>query len=233
MAATTNLPTDDAGRFEILKTRLFTAVVGDVLDQMGLHRQFLPPGISPLKPDQKIAGRAMPVLEADGFEETGTGQGPLAAKRFGLLFEALDNLQAGEVYVAHTPVPRYALWGGLMTTRALHLKAAGAVIDGFVRDAGEIEALGLPVFSRGLYAQDQGPRGKVIDYRCAIEIGGVRIEPGDLMYGDREGVLVIPRAVEDEAIRRALEKAETENEVAVAIKAGMSTVDAFAKFGVM
>jgi 4-hydroxy-4-methyl-2-oxoglutarate aldolase len=230
---TTALPADDAGKFEILKSRLFTAVVGDVLDQMGLKRQFLPPGLAPLKPDQKIAGRAMPVLEADVFEETGTGAGPLSAKRFGLLFEALDSLKPGEVYVAHTPVPRYALWGGLMTTRALHLKAAGAVIDGFVRDASEIEPLGLPVFSRGLYAQDQGPRGKVIDYRCAIEIGGVRIEPGDLIYGDREGVLVIPRAAEDEAIRRALEKAETENQVAVAIRNGMSTVEAFETFGVM
>lgn len=230
---TTALPADDAGKFEILKSRLFTAVVGDVLDQMGLKRQFLPPGLAPLKPDQKIAGRAMPVLEADVFEEIGTGAGPLSAKRFGLLFEALDSLKPGEVYVAHTPVPRYALWGGLMTTRALHLKAAGAVIDGFVRDASEIEPLGLPVFSRGLYAQDQGPRGKVIDYRCAIEIGGVRIEPGDLIYGDREGVLVIPRAAEDEAIRRAIEKAETENQVAIAIRNGMSTVEAFETFGVM
>jgi 4-hydroxy-4-methyl-2-oxoglutarate aldolase len=233
MAAVTLPPADDTARFALLKSRLFTAVVGDVLDQMGLQRQFLPPGLAPLKPDQKIAGRAMPVLEADVFDDAGTGFGPLAAKRFGLLFEALDNLMPNEVYVAHTPIPRYALWGGLMTTRALHLKAAGAVIDGFVRDASEIEAMSLPVFARGLYAQDQGPRGKVIDYRCTIEIGGVRIAPGDLIYGDREGVLVIPRAVEDEAIRRALEKADTENAVAIAIRNGMSTVDAFANFGVM
>ena len=229
----TSLPTDDATRFTLLKTRLFTAVVGDILDQMGLRRQFLPPGINPLHPAMKIAGRAMPVLEADVFEETGTGAGPLATKPFGLLFEALDNLQAGEVYIANTPVPRYALWGGLMSTRAQHLNAAGAVIDGFARDASEIEALGFPVFCRGLYAQDQGPRGKVVDYRCALEIGGVRIAAGDLIYGDREGVLVVPRAAEDEAIRRALEKAATENRVAEAIRTGMSTVEAFKTFGVM
>ena len=233
MAKITQLPSDDPARFELLKTRLFSAVIGDVLDAMGLKRQFLPPGLAPVLPHQKIAGRAMPVLEADVFEETGPGRGPFAAKKFGLLFEALDDLKPGEIYVAHSAVPRYALWGGLMTTRALHLKAAGAVIDGFARDAGEIEALGLPVFCRGLYAQDQGPRGKVIDYRCAIEIGGVPIAPGDLMFGDREGVLVIPRAAEDEAIRRALEKAETENKVAEAIRSGMSTVAAYAKFGVM
>ena len=233
MTAPTRLPADDAARFELLQSRLFSAVIGDVLDAMGLRRQFLPPGLAPLLPHQKLAGRAMPVLEADVFEEAGAGQGPFASKKFGLLFEALDDLKPGEIYVAHAPVPRYALWGGLMTTRALHLKAAGAVIDGFVRDAGEIEALGFPVFCRGLYAQDQGPRGKVIDFRCAIEIGGIPIAPGDLMFGDREGVLVIPRAAEDEAIRRALEKAETENRVADAIRAGMSTVAAYAKFGVM
>ena len=226
-------PPSDAALFHLLKSRLFTAVVGDILDQMGLRRQFLPPGINPLLPDMKIAGRAMPVLEADVFEETGAGHGPLANKQFGLLFEALDQLQPGEIYVAHTPIPRYALWGGLMSTRAMHLKAAGAVIDGFARDASEIEALGFPVFCRGLYAQDQGPRGKVIDYRCTLEIGGVLIETGDLMFGDREGVLIVPRAAEDEAIRRALEKAATENRVADAIRAGMSTVEAFDTFGVM
>ena len=224
---------DDSELFTLLKTKLFTAVVGDILDQMGLRRQFLPPGIDPLVPTMKIAGRAMPVLEADVFEETGTGHGPLAKKQFGLLFEALDQLQPGEIYVAHTPIPRYALWGGLMSTRALHLKAAGAVIDGFARDAIEIEALGFPLFCRGLYAQDQGPRGKVIDYRNALEIGGVRVECGDLIYGDREGVLVIPRAAEEEAIRRALEKAATENQVADAIRKGMSTVEAFKTYGVM
>ena len=231
--ASTAHPKNDSELFALLKTRLFTAVVGDVLDQMGLRRQFLPPGINPLLPAMKLAGRAMPVLEADVFEETGAGHGPLAQKQFGLLFEALDQLRPGEIYVAHTPIPRYALWGGLMSTRAMHLKAAGALIDGFARDAVEIEALGFPLFCRGLYAQDQAPRGKVIDYRCTLEIGGVRIEAGDLIYGDREGVLIIPRSAEEEAIRRALEKAATENQVADAIKKGMSTMEAFKTYGVM
>mgnify|MGYP001818802635 CR=1 FL=1 len=127
----------------------------------------------------------------------------------------------------------YALWGELMSTRATYLKAAGAILDGYVRDADGIEALGFPTFCRGVYAQDQGPRGKVIDYRCAIEIDGVRIEPGALLFGDREGVLVIPREAEEEAIRRAVEKAETENEVERAIKGGMSATQALETFGVM
>ena len=157
----------------------------------------------------------------------------LADKPFGIMFEALDSLKEGDVYIATGSSLRYALWGGLMSTRALHLKAAGAVLDGYIRDTSEIEKLGFPAFSRGIYAQDQGPRGKVIDYNTPIEIEGVRIEPGDLIYGDREGVLVIPKAAEAEALERALEKGRTENKVADAIRNGMSTVEAFATFGVM
>ena len=226
--------TDDASLFELLKTRLFTAVVGDVLDTLGYLHQFLPPEISALERDMKLAGRAMPVLEADVYD-TGRGDaaGPLADKPFGLLLEALDDLRSGEIYVATGGSPTYALWGELMSTRALHLQAAGAVLDGYARDANGIAALGFATFCRGVFAQDQGPRGQVIDFRCAVEIAGIRIEPGTLLFGDREGVLVIPREVEREAIELALQKATTENQVEDAIRNGMSAVDAFAKFGVL
>lgn len=217
-----------------LKRDLSTAVVGDVLDQMGFRRQFLPAEIRPLKSTMTIVGRAMPVLEADIFDDgSAASAGPLARKPFGLMLEALDDLKAGEIYIATGSSLRYALWGELMSTRAMHLKAAGAILDGYIRDATLIERLGFTIFSRGLYAQDQGPRGKVIDFRSAIEIGGVRIAPGDLLFGDREGVLVIPCDAEAEAVRRALEKASTESKVGDAIRAGMGAAEAFAKFGVM
>lgn len=219
--------------FELIRAELFTAVVGDVLDTLGYQHQFLPPGIMPLDKRMRVVGRAMTVLEADVFSASQNSVGPLAQKPFGLLFEALDDLKEGEIYIATGSSLRYALWGGLMSTRAIHLKAAGAVLDGYVRDANEIEALGFTVFCRGTYAQDQGPRGKVIDYRTPIEIEGIRIETGDLLFGDREGVLVIPRAVEQEAVSRALEKVRTENKVAAAIRDGMSTGEAFDTFGVM
>lgn len=217
-----------------LRDRLFTAVVGDVLDKLGHRRQFLPQVIAPLLQDMRIVGRAMPVLEADVFDEIAEqSRGPLGSKPFGLMMEALDDLQPGEVYIATGASFNYALWGELMSTRATHLQAAGAVLNGFVRDAAGIEALNFPTFCRGVYAQDQGPRGKVIDYRVPVEIGGVRISPGDLLFGDREGVLVIPRAVEQDAVAAALEKASTENKVAVAIRQGMSAREAFDTFGVL
>lgn len=224
---------DDAELFGLLKTQLFTAVVGDVLDQMGLMRQFLPAGIAPLDPSHVIAGRAMPVLEADVFGTTEAAAGPLSHKPFGLMLEALDNLRAGEVYIASGGSMNYALWGELMATRAQYLGAAGAVLNGFIRDSRGIRKLGFPAFGRGIYAQDQGPRGKVIDYRCGLQIEGVVIQPGDLIFGDLEGVLVIPREAEEEAVRRALEKASTEGLVEKAIRGGMSTVEAMDTFGVM
>jgi regulator of RNase E activity RraA len=224
----------DRALFKSIREELFTAVVGDVLDYLGYRKQFLPAGISPLKRDMKLVGRAMPVLEADVFSEGGPeAQGPLSRKPFGIMMEALDDLKEGEVYIATGASLRYALFGGLMSTRAQHLNAAGAVLDGYIRDADEIESLGFTVFSRGLYAQDQSVRGKVIDYRCPIEIDGVRVNPGDLIFGDREGVLIIPREAEQEAIERARQKASTENKVAEAIKAGMSACEAFETFGVL
>jgi 4-hydroxy-4-methyl-2-oxoglutarate aldolase len=225
---------DDDELFALMRTRLFPAVVGDILDTMGFLRQFLAPQIRPLKPDMVIVGRAMPVLEANAFSASEpAGRGPLSQRAFGLLFEALDDLKANEVYVATGCAPQFALWGGLMTTRAMHLKAAGAVLDGYSRDTPEVLELGLPVFSYGGYAQDQGPRGKVVDWRVPVEVNGVRVKPGDIVFGDLDGVLVIPREAEEEAIRRALEKASTENRVRDAIRQGMSTVEAFRTFGVM
>jgi 4-hydroxy-4-methyl-2-oxoglutarate aldolase len=218
--------------FSNLRDKLFTAVVGDVLDKMGWRRQFLPQAIAPLTPEMKVIGRAMPVLEADVFDEGSPSLGA-AAKPFGLMLEALDDLRPNEVYVATGGSFRYAFWGELMSTRARYLRAAGAVLNGFVRDAAGIEALGFPTFSRGLYAQDQGPRGKVIDFRVSIEIEGVRIAPGDLIFGDREGVLVIPAEVAADAIQAALEKASTENRVATAIRHGMGAREAFDTFGVL
>ncbi|KAK1063723.1 hypothetical protein LTR74_009198 [Friedmanniomyces endolithicus] len=213
----------------VLGNDLTTAVVGDVLDAMGYHHQFLPPGIVPLQPGRKLVGRAMPVLQEDRPTPTNQPED----KPFGLLFEALDDLKEGEVYLATgSTAAHYALFGGLMSTRAQHLKAAGAVLDGYVRDASEIEKLGFPVFSRGLYAQDQGARGKVTRYRCAVTIGDVRVEPGDMLFGDPEGVVIIPKAVEQEAVRRAVEKASTENRVEMAIRNGMGAGEAFETYGV-
>lgn len=224
----------DEELFTLAKRELFTAVVGDVLDKLGLLHQFLPPRLQPLRDDMVVIGRAMPVLEADVFGEAETNtNNPTMAKPFGLMLEALDDLRANEVYICTGGSPRYALWGELMSTRALKLGAAGAVVDGYSRDTFGILQLGFPTFSSGRYAQDQGPRGKVLDFRTAIEIEGVRIRPGDIVFGDVDGVLVIPREAEEEAFTKAIEKARGEKLVQKAIEDGMSACEAFARFGIM
>ena len=225
---------DDAELFSIARTELFPALVGDILDKMGYLHQFLPPHIKPLQRDMVVIGRAMPVLEADVFAERQQDtQLEVMRKPFGIMFEALDSLLPGEVYICSGSSPRYALWGGLMSTRAIHCGAAGAVVDGYSRDTNEILRLNFPTFSMGGYAQDQGPRGKVLDYRTPIEFSGVRVNPGDVVFGDLDGVLIIPSEAVVDAFEGAIEKARGEQLVAQAIRSGMSTVEAFAKFGIM
>ena len=225
---------NDHELYKIAKKELFVALVGDILDKMGFQHQFLSPRIKPLRDDFVVIGRAMTVLEADVFEEvTENSNNPLLKKPFGLMFEALDSLRPNEVYICSGASPRFALWGGLMSTRAIKLRAAGAVLHGWSRDTNEVLNLNFPTFSYGGYAQDQGPRGKVIDYRVPIEIEGVRINTGDMVYGDIDGVLIVPKDAVDEAFSGAIEKARGEQLVKKALENGMSTVDAFDKFGIM
>ncbi|MDX2138225.1 MAG: RraA family protein [Chloroflexota bacterium] len=224
--------TDDE-LFALAKRELFTAVVGDVMDKLGATRQFLPQSIQPLRQDMVVIGRAMPVLVADYFSERVEGHNTVGPKPFGLLFEALDDLKPNEIYLATGGSPNYALWGELLSTRARQLGATGAVLDGFSRDTNAILRLNFPVFSMGRYAQDQGVRGKVVDYRIPVEIGQVRIKPGDILFGDLDGVCVVPQELENEAFSGALEKVRGEHQVRTALENGMTTVEAFSKFGIM
>lgn len=223
---------DDRELFALMERELFTAVVGDVMDVLGLQQQFLPPQIRPLNADTRVIGRAMPVLEADceGSEVASAGRN----HPFGLMFEALDDLKPGEVYVCTGSSPTYALWGELMSVRALKLGAHGAVVDGYARDTHGIRRLKFPTFSYGSYAQDQGIRGRVIDFRCRIRFANqVLVSPGDIVFGDVDGVLTIPAAAVEDVIHRALEKVRGENRVRAAIEAGMSAREAFDHFGIM
>ena len=225
---------NDDELFRIIKQELFSAVVGDIMDKQGHLRQFLPPQIQPLDDDMFLVGRAMPVLEADTFGERVPGTAnELMNKSFGLMLEALDDLKKNEVYICTGASPRYALWGELMSTRAKKLGAAGAVVDGYARDTKGILEMKFPTFCYGRYAQDQGPRGKVLDFRLPIEIQGVIIRPGDIVIGDIDGVCVVPQKDEVDIISLSIEKARGEKLVRKAIESGMSASEAFRKFGIM
>lgn len=225
---------DDKTLITLIKEELYTAVIGDIMDKLGYTHQFLPPQIRPLRDDMFIAGRAMTVLEADVCNnQTSEGANPLLKRSFGLMLDALDDLKENEVYICSGASPKYALWGELMSARAIQCKAAGAIVNGYSRDTNGILALNFPCFSYGPYAQDQAPRGKVIDYRVPIEIDGVTIQEGDLLIGDIDGVCVVPRKIEEEVFMLALQKARGERTVLKKIREGMRASDAFDQFGIM
>lgn len=222
----------------MIREKLYTPVVGDILDQMGYNHQFLPSSIRPLtalvppamvepfQPDfrNKVVGWACTILENDVFS--------MPKKPFGYLTEALDQLRPNEIYVA-TGAHNSALWGELLTATSRTRGALGAVIDGPTRDTPQVLEQNFPVFCTGCWAQDSSIRTYVCDFRCPIEIGQVTIHDGDLVFGDVDGVLVVPRAIVEEVIEKALEKAAGEKLVRKAIEGGMSATDAFAYFGIL
>jgi regulator of RNase E activity RraA len=224
----------DEELFSLAEKELFTCVVGDVLDKQNLVHQYMPPEIRPLSPEMIMIGRAMPVLAGDTFQVAiENSANPLSAKPFGLMLEALDDLRPSEIYVSTGSSHRNALWGELMSVRALKRGARGAVLNGYIRDTRKILSLGYPTFSFGSYGQDSAPRYKVHDFRVPIEIGCVSVRPGDILFGDIDGVVVIPAEVETETFRLAFEKVRGERTVRTALEEGMSAVDAFRKHGIM
>ena len=216
---------DDDEMFEIIREKLYTAVLGDILDELGYYHQILPPAIKAMIKGQKIVGRAMTVLMIDVFGKQ--------EKPFGRLTEALDQIQKNEVYICTGGTMRCAYWGELLTTTAISRGGVGAIINGYHRDTKQVEKLEWPVFSMGSYAQDSGVRTQVLDYRCDIEISDVLIHSGDLIVADEDGVIIIPRVVEEDVIQKAIEKVSGEKLFIQAIKNGMSSTEAFAKYGVL
>ncbi|MCP5537530.1 MAG: RraA family protein [Akkermansiaceae bacterium] len=214
----------EATLFEQVK-QLYTPVVGDILDGLGCYHQFLPQEIQPMRTEMKLVGRAMPVLMIDVY-------GP-QKKPFGYLTEALDQLKAGEIYVCSGGDMRCAYWGELLTATARTRGAMGAVVNGFHRDTPKVLEQNWPVFSRGRCARDSRVRTQVADYRCPIEVGEVWINPGDLIFADQDGIVVIPKKHEEEVIAQSLEKAMAENVVRKAIEAGMSSTEALRKYKVL
>jgi regulator of RNase E activity RraA len=215
----------DSDLFSLCARELYTPVVGDILDGLGFTHQFLPQPIQPMREEMKLAGRAMPVVMIDVFGKQ--------KKPFGMLTQALDQLEPGEIYLASGGGMRCAYWGEILTATAKKRGAVGAVINGFHRDTPKVLEQNWPVFSRGRFAQDSAVRTQVVDFRCQIEIGQVAVQPGDLVFGDLDGVVIVPKKVEAEAIERALAKARGEKLVRKEIEAGMSSTEAFKQFGIL
>ncbi len=222
----------DQELLDTIKEELFTCVVGDVMDAMGHLHRYLPPQLRPVSEHMRIIGRAKTVQESDCHGRRVHHEDRDHA--FGVMFEALDSLKQNEVYICTGASPNYACWGELMSTAASHRGAVGAVVEGYSRDTAGIRRLDFPTFSMGFYGQDQGMRGRVIDYDCPIEFSNkVLVNPGDIVFGDIDGIVIIPKEIETDVIDAALEKVRGENMVRKLIEKGMPTRRVWDEHGIM
>jgi 4-hydroxy-4-methyl-2-oxoglutarate aldolase len=221
----------DEDLFAWIRNELSTPPISDVMEQLGFRYPMLPPHIRPLRSAMVLVGRAMPVQDQAPVEYGQPAR--FDAQPFGLMFESIETLRPNEVYIASGGPTYAARLGDMLVTRALKLGSAGVVIDAHLRDGNGILALNFPAFAHGFHAYGLQGRHNVVDFRCSITIGKVRIRPGDLIFGDGDGVCVIPHEAEGEILNRAFAKAQLELNVRKDIQSGQSVIDAFKKHQVM
>jgi regulator of RNase E activity RraA len=214
--------------FEALRMKLFTAVLSDCLDAAGYRQQALAARIRPLDESLVLCGRARTALYMDVYDAP-EGENP-----YELEIRLVDDLKPGEVPVfACGESGRIGPWGELLATAARARGAAGAVMDGLVRDVRAIREMKFPVFHGGIGPLDAKGRGKVMAIDVPAVVAGVRIEPGDLVFGDADGVVVIPRAAEERVIAAALDKVRGENATREALARGEKLADVFRRHGIL
>jgi regulator of RNase E activity RraA len=212
--------------FDRLRRTLYSAVVADVLDALG-HREQVPSvELVSISGHDVLVGRA----KTTAWEEIDQPD----PRPYELELKAVDECRPGEVIVAAAGGRmRSGVWGELLSTAARHRGCLGAVVDGAVRDVVKMSELGFTVFARGTCPRDSMHRQRVTAVDVPVEIGGVRISPGDLLFADADGLVIVPQAVEAEVLEKAWEKATAENRVRDEIRAGAKAADVFRKYGVL
>ena len=208
---------------------LSAAILSDVLDSIGLMGQAMRPFIRPLDEAGVLVGRARTGLYMPVYE-TRAGENPYEVE-----IALVDDLHPGDVPVlaCNGPTTRLAPWGELLSTSAKMRGAAGCVTDGLVRDIRQIRALTFPVFHGGIGPLDSKGRGRIIALDVPVECAGVKVCSGDLVFGDADGVVVVPRAIEAAVVAAAFEKLKGERSTLADLQAGMKLADVFAKYGVL
>jgi len=217
---------NDMEKYRFLEEKLYSPVLSDVMDELGIKDRVMRADIRPIHPDNKVAGRVKTMLWMDVYE--------VYEYPYKVEIEAMDSLKSGDVAVHSTgDSQRNAPWGALMTTAAIARGARGAVLDAFVRDTKKIIELGFPVFAAGIRPLDSKGRGYMVAYDCPIECGGVAMRSGDLIFADYDGVVVVPREAEEEALVLAIEKVRKENLSFKELREGHLLGDVYAKYKVL
>lgn len=210
----------------MMRESLYSAVVCDALDSLGYRNQSPRVPLRPMTTNGLLVGRCKTTLWADMFHED--------PRPYELELKAVDECQPDDVLIAAADGSmRSGIWGELLSTAATNRGCVGAIVDGAVRDVVRMTDMRFPVFARGTCVYDSRDRQRVIDIDVPVEIRGVRFCPGDLVFADVDGVVVVPHEVESEAIRRAWDKVHAENEVRDAIRNGMKATEAWDTYGVL
>lgn len=217
---------DELEMFEIMKKGLYTAVCCDVMDSLGYREQAMRHNIRPVSEDMVIVGRAKTLLAADIHD---VYDNPYEKE-----IAALDSVEEGQVVVIDTNGSTYSgIWGELLTTAAMMRGGKGAVVDGLSRDIWKIKKMDFPLFAVGYRPLDSQGRGYIFDYDCTVNCGGVKVKPNDIIFGDIDGVIVIPREIATEVINAAREKVSKENTSREELLQGKLLKDVYEKYGVL
>ena len=212
--------------YDQIAERLYTAVLADVMDDLGFRSQVMHHEIRPMYPDARIVGRAATMVAADVDE--------IPPHPYELELALLDDLRPGEVVVCTTQGSRRcAVWGELLSTHARAHGARGAVLDALTRDLSLITEMRFPVFAAGCRAADAKGRSEVTAIRTTVEVGGVPVGNGDLIFADLDGCVAVPRAIEENVVRRGLEKVSGESRVREILASGTSIRQVFQEHGIL
>ncbi|THF77127.1 RraA family protein [Cohnella fermenti] len=217
----------DSQLFDHMQQVLYTAVICDSLDQLGYRHQAMNERIRPLTAERaRMVGRAKTILAADVYH--------IPANPYDKEIAAIDSIRPDEVVVAATnESKRNGMWGELLSTASKMRGARGAIVDGLVRDTEKILELGFPLHCTGYKPVDSQGRGLVIDYDCPVEAGGVLVQPGDVIFADRDGVAVIPQALLEQVVELATAKATGESHSRRELLEGKLLREVYEKYGVL
>jgi regulator of RNase E activity RraA len=215
--------------FKQLKQQLYSAVLSDVMDDLGLMHQAMRPFVRPIDDTLVTMGHARTGLFVDTYSVR-DGENPYAVE-----IALLDDLKTDDLPVlsCNGPTNRIAPWGELLTTASKARGAVGCITDGLVRDVRHIKALGFPVFHGGIGPLDSRGRARMIEMDTPVECGGVRVLTGDIVFGDIDGVVVIPQQRAEEVIERALTKVKSENHTRDELRQGRLLSEVYEKYGVL
>lgn len=220
---------DDA-TIQRVQNELNSSVISDTMDTLGYLNQALKPSIRPLDDSKTIFGRARTAK----IEALAPGT-PKPDNPFALTIKFMDDLGPGDIIVrACDPDARTGVtWGELLTAAAMGRGAVGLITDGLIRDVHLIREVGFPVFTNGISPVDGGGRHEMVAADVDVVCGGIPIKPGDYIFGDVDGIVVIPAEILEATIKGAFEKTEGENNTRRELLEGKSLSDVYDKYGIL